>query len=1244
MDFYEKNKFLGREEFFGEDKENRKKQNEQDSMAENVDNEKWLNLMKTLEEDSGESTVEDPLITEIMRNEKNLHKNDIKEEKRKDKNKEKLNNSIKFSKIEKVEETEGKLPNLGKKASLLAREGEDNFNFLVEDLDSKASRRMSVSEKGKKRKNLDEMSRDTCFYSHPSDVIFKDFEPGKTYFRKVVICNKSSKWAYLRYDRIKWKTHPENLEVEIEKATRLRPGLQVTLTVKFSSEKEEDVKADLIFLTLSPENPEDFHIFRICVLCLPKKPIFLIEPTELRFPTLPIWKYREFGYLKNTLTISNLGSKPFSFRILNEPRGESFFWDIWESGSQNSEYKIIQADDFVLDFHLQADEEIRKKVPDAFPSQKTGSSIELDSRMFENKNENEEMGKFLLELKPKSKFQLMIQFSPKYVGMHRDAVIIDFEKEGKIFKKEVVNIVGEVNGLNISLHPMVIDLGTIVTDSEVYQQNFNVTNSGNTSMAVLLKTPKRLGNQIEVFPKSTIVQPKGSSIISVRLIPKENITNQRLGYFDQTSSILTIPIQIKPSSPEAQNAPPLILKMLATVTTSHALVLKPEFLFLGRVHIQESVISNFYLTNESLIVQDFGFLNLPSYLEIQPNYGFGQILPGETIKLDLIYSPSYNDLQKKDGNSRENQILQIQAMTMAELVGNKILIERVKAGKQLQIVKDFSEEKSEISDHFEDEIPSHFLNLRGSEDSLEAGLNSTIICPEIFNYEERIDDTKNKKNAIEVYVQIVDLFCEFSEQIIEFPATPCGSFSMTSIQLRGFNCSPNENKGKKYSATYEFKTSSEFIQISPQKGFLKSGDIVKVTFLFAPEIPSHLLFKKGSESKAEIIGKEFKKSKEEILKRDKKDTNLMKGKKNLVGKKSQKDEKLEMSSWEEIQEEISPLEYFEPYVFTTIVTCNLKIEEKNSEFRNNEILAAKLYCPVVKPDFLILNNSREFDFGPTAVGTTDRKMLFVKNISNRKLKIDATLLNPFGPFFMPPGKLVEPGSILTLPITFSPEAEGDQVHEFFEIRATGTLTTWRMAVSGNGVVPSWTIEPKILVARLEAKPGQSKELKMKIKNTGECPLTFRMRVLDFLEGPISSPVWQNKEEKTKKGKRTKSCPIKEKFSIRLTEEELEAIYGKKLSLIQNQNVFSFVNFDEKMCLRVQPKKNVDFSIQFHPRKPENEIELSKERKREKKLSGRESKNEVETKMESIYQIGRFNLSLGNLIDVQDIILICRTKQ
>lgn len=51
-----------------------------------------------------------------------------------------------------------------------------------------------------------------------------------------------------------------------------------------------------------------------------------------------------------------------------------------------------------------------------------------------------------------------------------------------------------------------------------------------------------------------------------------------------------------------------------------------------------------------------------------------------------------------------------------------------------------------------------------------------------------------------------------------------------------------------------------------------------------------------------------------------------------------------------------------------------------------------------------------------------------------------------------------------------------------------------MAVSGNGVVPNWTIEPKFLVARLEAKPEKSEELKMKVKKSFENNSSLRILV------------------------------------------------------------------------------------------------------------------------------------------------------
>lgn len=58
----------------------------------------------------------------------------------------------------------------------------------------------------------------------------------------------------------------------------------------------------------------------------------------------------------------------------------------------------------------------------------------------------------------------------------------------------------------------------------------------------------------------------------------------------------------------------------------------------------ESVLAELTLTNVSLLVQEYGFVNLPSFMEIQPNYGFGKILPGESIPLHLIYSPFSIDI------------------------------------------------------------------------------------------------------------------------------------------------------------------------------------------------------------------------------------------------------------------------------------------------------------------------------------------------------------------------------------------------------------------------------------------------------------------------------------------------------------------------------------------------------------------------------------------------------------------------
>lgn len=58
----------------------------------------------------------------------------------------------------------------------------------------------------------------------------------------------------------------------------------------------------------------------------------------------------------------------------------------------------------------------------------------------------------------------------------------------------------------------------------------------------------------------------------------------------------------------------------------------------GLCTIHESVFTTLELTNTSSLPQSFGFIELPSYVDVQPGDGFGELLPFETVTLDVIFS------------------------------------------------------------------------------------------------------------------------------------------------------------------------------------------------------------------------------------------------------------------------------------------------------------------------------------------------------------------------------------------------------------------------------------------------------------------------------------------------------------------------------------------------------------------------------------------------------------------------------
>ncbi|XP_024941381.1 cilia- and flagella-associated protein 74 [Cephus cinctus] len=1065
-------------------------------------------------------------------------------------------------------------------------EGDNCLSTLTDDFEGADIGQRDDFENTLKDKKI---LRDRCFYAKPRTIIFKNFSPGTSYTQKVAIYNKFSKWSYIRYDSINLSISDNNvLTVEHIDAAKIRPGLFIVVTVNFLPNTETEITGALIFLTLNSENTKDFHEFKIRIHCVPAQADPLVDLTKLCFPTFPIWKDIEPGSIHKRLTISNFGLK--TCNLLFTPKSntrDSFNWDFEEN---------------------------------EYPSKKFTPTIHADEE-----NSITDYETYEVELRAKSCIKIRVTFFPKYVGLHHDVLEILFKVEEQIIKTQTIPIWAEVTGSEIHLNPKFVDLGIIIMGTEIYQANFTISNTGRSSADISMLIPKYLCTEIQIYPKTISLQTDTSWTFTVRLTPSENILQKAKTYYDKTCNTLNIPIKINVNYPN-EKGPTLTLKILATPTSS-TLVIEPDFVVLGMVNTQESVLSRISITNPSLVIQDFGFLNIPPTMTIQPNYGFGRILPGETLPLHLIYSAWLTDIPGNEAEASglaSDRRFEIRVATVNELVGkrNHVVSTKVPTNRLLNLPpkeqwrptgSDYNKQSdqsrmprrrfSSISQTVRSKIP--FKDLIGDladDDNSSSNLADSDVASDSFGPLD--DDVRELKNITEIFAFIVDPLCQLSEQIIEFPATPCDSYSLTSVNLMGFNsasyphctCGFIEDQIKEFEAWYEFKCSSPRVRMSPRYGHLKNGETIKITLMHKPKM-SHKVTANVLES-MEIKDK------------------------TLPG-------------------EMTLLENFEAYIHHEWATCALNIKMKDGD-RRDETLLIKLTCPVVKPDIIILNPTRIIEFGMVVIGSKSRNILEIKNISTRSVKIKFSLLNPFGPFFMPPGKILEPGSILSIPITYRPKVKKDnpllsfQDIEFFEIRAASTKTIWRMSLSGRGVIPSWNILPEMRVARLEAKIGKPDEIKLTIENTSEATLVFVLEIIELLEGSI--PVQLNKNKVLKENK-------KKKISMFLEEEEELAIFDKNMKPLDNKQYFTFVNFDNDLRLPVEAMKKKDFVLRFQV--PSTRISFTGKRSKKNKerigvaTPGVVKKGRLDAM--DVYYVARLKLLLEDVQPIQDIVLIATAK-
>lgn len=421
------------------------------------------------------------------------------------------------------------------------------------------------------------------FSCKPSVVVFKDFEVGKTYRRKLILTNVS----YGSNSFHTLETPADFIEYEYTPSGVLSSGLSTEMTVVFTPRVNEDFELKIaLFAQTGP--------FEIPLQCLTKKFAASVSCTEVDFGTVC---RGESASRQIQLVNSGSLASPWQLRLLdleNRPVAA-------EPLAADSDVPGVNASDFGTEAPAFLSNAITVTSPlqgalDAFAT----STIEL-------------------------------HFAPTTVGAARAEFVVDF---GGIAPSLTVQATGQCSDLPVQLQHTVANFltcqfGRVYTDNVVVCNNHTTT-----SVKVQFELPPECRKYFEFFPRNAILQPKKAFTSAVKFMPKSDMITTCPQYCNAETGLMNVPLTVRIS----QQTLPLSMTLLAHVTPS-VITCDTENIDFGAVSVFESVVKTIKLTNTSALTQKFGFMELAPYLSMQPADGFGTLLPFETLSIDVIFSP-----------------------------------------------------------------------------------------------------------------------------------------------------------------------------------------------------------------------------------------------------------------------------------------------------------------------------------------------------------------------------------------------------------------------------------------------------------------------------------------------------------------------------------------------------------------------------------------------------------------------------
>uniref|UniRef100_G1MTX3 Cilia and flagella associated protein 74 n=1 Tax=Meleagris gallopavo TaxID=9103 RepID=G1MTX3_MELGA len=704
------------------------------------------------------------------------------------------------------------------------------------------------------------------------------------------------------------------------------------------------------------------------------------------------------------------------------------------------------------------------------------------------------------EIGPFSSVKLQIIFMPSIPGDVRAEFVIVFDNSD--CKPLYFSAIGVSTDVPVWVPNPNIDLKICMYD-RLYQDCIVIRSRAKTTLHLKFEVCRELSKHMKLLPKTGYVQPQSSFSVQLKFLPRRSLPEDAGSCFNEETSVLEAPVMIQ----IADNTKQINFTVHAIVTTSD-LEISPAEINFGYCTIYEAVRTNVTLTNKSILPQEFGFVRLPEFVEIQPNDGLGVLLPLESLMLHIIF----------------------------------------KATK----AKEYSFEltcKSEANRQFK-------LSCR----------------------------------AVGVHPPL-----ELSHSLVQFAATALNDVSTATLYVMNSHVSanifthavPRIGNGEVAPVgptSFEFCVPEDCpVTITPSVGTVLPGKKSLIQVSFRPTLSDQLIREEAAQRLcgAAATGAEIQEKKKDEKKEGKKlsvPISRRRSSRQVVRTGSAKclnsSNKSEQPESKEIKPELSSSEAyiaaqtfltrnfrgrFEKYTIPCFVASG-DIDEKRGleslSFSPYNTLYLELHCPAVAPSVVVTsdNGKNTVDFGDVAVGQTILKQTTLQNISSEKLELRFSVLNPSSPFLLVrPVRMLEPGEIRTLVISFSPNKD----KLFFEMLHIQTVrNNLPLRITGYGVMPSIVCSVEEVLDMGYVLTREKATSTFKIQNTSTLTLQCSIHLDSF-------------------------SPTRDKDQQRVPSFLMSSLQGAKIAETENYNglsVFSVLPTEGEILAG----ESQDFTVTFSP--------------------------------------------------------------